>query len=311
MSELNPTFMGCPNIIDDRSDFVIVGIPYDGGTTQDRGLTAKGPLIVRKLSEELAYSTENGYDLNNIRFGDLGDITLSDDYQKLISKTSAKFRKIFIENPNIIPIIIGGNHNISFASFSSVAEHYRDETVIFISFDAHLDFYDEWNGNKEAHCTVAKRIFDLEYMDENSVFIIGARDIDLPEISISKESGLKYTTMLEYSKSNMEFVKFIQNFFSKGLKNFSEKKSKIKAYISIDIDVLDPSVAPATGYPIPGGLQYRDLYFGIEYLCKIFDVVCLDLVEFAPNLNMKNNMTGFLCAKLISESIAHIKINKQ
>jgi agmatinase len=75
--------------------------------------------------------------------------------------------------------------------------------------------------------------------------------------------------------------------------------------------VLDPSVAPATGYPIPGGLQYRDLYFGIEYLCKIFDVIGLDLVEFAPNLNMKNNMTGFLCAKLISESMAHININKQ
>jgi agmatinase len=182
--------------------------------------------------------------------------------------------------------------------------------VLYISFDAHLDFYDEWNGNKEAHCTITKRIFDLEYMNDDSVFVIGARDIDLLEISLSKKNELKYTTMLEYSKSSLPFVKFIQNFFSKGLKDSTDEKSKRKAYISIDIDVLDPSVAPATGYPIPGGLQYRELIFGIEYLSKIFNVVGLDLVEYAPNLDMKNLMTGFLGAKLISESMAHIKINK-
>ena len=310
MSDVNATFMGCPSIIDDRSDFVIIGIPYDGGTTQHRGFTSKAPFFVRKLSEELAYSTESGYDLNNIRYGDLGDISLSEDFNDLIDKTSVKLEKIYQENPKIIPIIIGGNHNISFASFSSVAEHYKKESVVFISFDAHLDFYDEWNGNKDAHCTITKRIFDLEYMNEDTVFIIGARDIDLLEISLSKKNGLKYATMLEYSKSSLQFVKFIQNFFLKGLKDFSGKKSKTKAYISVDIDVLDPSVAPATGYPIPGGLQYRELYLGIEYLSKKFDIIGLDLVEFAPNLDMKNQMTGFLCAKLISESMAHIKINK-
>jgi agmatinase len=88
------------------------------------------------------------------------------------------------------------------------------------------------------------------------------------------------------------------------------KNSKIKhLYVSIDIDVFDPSTAPATGYAIPGGLTYRDMWQILKAITKNFDIVGFDLVEVAPNLDIPSNLTSNLAAKLISEFISFISIN--
>ncbi|MBD3350077.1 MAG: arginase, partial [Candidatus Lokiarchaeota archaeon] len=77
-------------------------------------------------------------------------------------------------------------------------------------------------------------------------------------------------------------------------------------YVSIDIDVFRPETAPATGYPMPGGLDYKDVHDLLEKVSHYFQIIGFDLVEYAPNLDLKNEMTGILCAKIISEFIASI-----
>ena len=77
-------------------------------------------------------------------------------------------------------------------------------------------------------------------------------------------------------------------------------------YISIDIDVFDPSIAPGTGYAIPGGFSYREIWKILKELTKKFNILALDLVEVSPNLDLKNYLTCNLGAKLIIEFISFI-----
>jgi len=89
------------------------------------------------------------------------------------------------------------------------------------------------------------------------------------------------------------------------------KKNNIKnLYVSIDIDVLDPSIAPGTGFAIPGGFSYRELWQILKEMSSHFNILGFDLVEVAPNLDLQNNITCNLAAKLIVEFMSFI-INKK
>ena len=89
------------------------------------------------------------------------------------------------------------------------------------------------------------------------------------------------------------------------------QNSNIKSlYVSIDIDVLDPSIAPGTGYAIPGGFSYRELWQILKLISQNFNIFGLDLVEVSPNLDTANNLTLNVAAKLLTEFISFIEQNK-
>ncbi|MCK4287493.1 MAG: arginase family protein, partial [Candidatus Lokiarchaeota archaeon] len=81
-------------------------------------------------------------------------------------------------------------------------------------------------------------------------------------------------------------------------------------YVSIDIDALDPSIAPGTGYAVPGGFSYREMWKILKEIALNFNVIGFDLVEVAPNLDLKNRMTSILAAKLIVEFMYFIRSSK-
>ncbi len=211
-------------------------------------------------------------------------------------KTSKIFFRCLLKNLNIKPVFIGGNHFISYPTFSAVLEHFKGEEIIYITFDAHLDFYDDWEGNRYTHCTVSRRNFELlQKINSNNLFIIGTRDVDLPELEDTKELGFnnfsslhKYYIEKDKNKS-LTFAEYTVDFLSKKITSLSnENPQKPKAYISLDIDVLCPSVAPGTGYCLPDGLTYRDLHQCLEKISNIFEIIAFDFVEFAPNLDLPN-----------------------
>jgi len=309
------TFMGCPGEIDNTHDFAIIGIPYDGASSQQRGVTADAPHMIRYISNELSYASEEGRSLNDVKFGDMGNITKdlsqseSDDIkpEELHEKIVSEYHEMYAKNNAIIPVTLGGNHYITYPVFKYILQHYQEE-LFFILFDAHLDFYDKWEDSPETHCTITKRIFDLEDMGVNHIVVLCARDIDIPEQRNAQKEGLKYVTMKAFSDSGLTFLEYIKKFVdSEMLIDTMPETKQSKAYISIDIDALDPSAAPATGYPIPGGISYRQLYHGLEYLSKRVDIIGFDVVEYAPNLDTPGQITGFLCAKIISELMMMIK----
>lgn len=324
------TFYRCPNEIHKDSEFAIIGVPFDGRTTQRRGLTFNAPEIIRKLSDDISVACEdNSYFLDHVKICDLGNInenTAADndslnnvDPEQLVNIVKDFVSVIYEKNPNIKPVFIGGNHFISYPTFSAILEHYKGEEIIYITFDAHLDFYDDWEGNRYTHCTVSRRNFELlKKLNSKNLFIIGTRDVDLPELEDTKEVGFDNFSSLhkfyleKEKKKDLTFAEYTVEFLLKKIFTNSEEKSrKPKAYISLDIDVLCPSVAPGTGYCLPDGLTYRELHQCLEKLVKIFNIIAFDFVEFAPNLDLPNQITGFLSAKIISEFMMLIHQNNE
>ena len=283
------------------SDFIIIGIPYDGFTTQSLGVTSNAPNTIRKISYDLSIMSESHHNITKLKMVDIGDIKLG------------KLKELKL-NKDLIPIFLGGNHAITLDCYKVVNELHKPKEVIMISFDAHLDFYDDWFGVKKTHCTVMKRINEIV---RDNMVVIGARDIDLPEYEEADKVDLKYLTMKELYDAKIKenipiqkkFEKFISDTFQLDFSN-KDKDKKKEIYISIDLDVFDPSIAPATGYPIPGGLDYRTMIYFLEFLTANFKVVGADFVEYAPNLDIPSKITGFLMAKLISEFIVMLEKQK-
>ncbi|TFG16863.1 MAG: hypothetical protein EU530_11365 [Promethearchaeota archaeon] len=278
-------FLDFPSEPNENTEFILIGVPFDGEMTQHRGRCHNAPDEVRIISLDLSLTSEDGIDLNQLHLVDLGDIQEDLDIQLplLLRKT-----------PQAIPVFIGGSHSISINTVNAFIHERKPEDLHYISLDAHLDCYDEWKGSKFVHCTVTRRIYEMLGLNTDNVSVIGARDIDLPEAEWAQKENFRYLRMRE-----LEQLK--SNFFP------PPKSNKAALYLSIDIDVFDPSVAPATGYPIPGGITYRD-YLGIlDDIMKNYRIVALDIVEYSPNLDLKNKMTAFLVAKLIIETLVKIK----
>jgi len=141
----------------------------------------------------------------------------------------------------------------------------------------------------------------LDYVKNQNLLIVGTRDIDIEERELAGAEKLEYINAYHL----IDGVDYVID----RIKSFFEKSNIKKLYVSIDIDALDPSIAPGTGYAIPGGFSYREMWKILKEIAVKFNIIGFDLVEVAPNLDLKNNMTCILAAKLIVEFISFINSN--
>ena len=130
---------------------------------------------------------------------------------------------------------------------------------------------------------------------------MGTRDIDIPELEIVKSEKIDYL-------SAYLIIDGLDNYIDQIVKKLKESGLK-NLYVSIDVDALDPSVAPGTGYAIPGGFTYREIWKILKEISKNFTIKGFDLVEVAPNLDLENKMTSILAAKIIIEFMDFIRRN--
>jgi agmatinase len=163
-----------------------------------------------------------------------------------------------------IPVILGGEHSISYPLVKKI----KPEIVVFI--DAHPDL-----ENKEDHTGVLRKI-GKEIGYEN-IFLYGVRMISKTETRFIKENKIKTASLNDL------------------------KKIKKKVYLSIDFDILDPSVMSAVGNPEPDGLKFKEVVDAVKALAK--NIVAMDFVEFTPDKNYVNNI---IAGKLIYSSLAEI-----
>jgi len=299
-------FFDFGEVIDKDTEFAIFGIPWDYLTSIDAPNSALAPSEVRKASNDLALTTELGYKIPDLNVVDLGDIIINNekDVDENISKVSNFVNKIYSQKKDIIPVMIGGDHFCSYPTIKAVGNNFekKNEFGVLI-FDAHLDFYEEWDKGKFSHATVSHRVFDLDFINNRKIVIAGTRDIDMPELTIADEENIFH----------LDAYRLLEEGLNQSIEQIIEyfKYSNIKSlYISIDIDALDPSIAPGTGFAIPGGYSYREMWKTLRELANSFDIIGFDLVEVAPNLDLPSKVTCNLAAKLIIELISFIKYNK-
>ena len=293
-------FFDFNNKIDEDTRFVIFGIPWDYLTSIDLPNSSIAPERIRNVTNDIGWTTELGFLINNFKVADIGDVLIEEqNIEKNLTTIKNFIKDLYSKNEIIIPIMIGGDHFCSFPVIKTVGDLFdkKSEFGVLI-FDAHLDFYQEWDKGVYSHATLAHRVYDLEYMNNKNLLIVGVRDIDIPELELVKQEKVEYLKAYQLSEGVDKYIDKIINFYS---------KSGIKyLYISLDIDALDPSIAPGTGFAMPGGFSYRELWTILKSLAQNFKIIGFDLVEVAPNLDLENRMTCNLAAKLIIEFISFI-----
>ena len=271
------TFIGCDNDYEE-SKIVIFGAPFDS-TTSFRPGTRFASKAMRSESFGIeTYSTYQDKDLEDIEVFDGGDLELRFGSPESALKDIEEFtRKIL--NDDKIPCMIGGEHLVTLGAFRAAAEKYPDVHVIH--FDAHADLRDEYLGQKLSHASVMHRVWDI--VGDNRIYQFGIRSGTKEEFDFSLKENHTY---MEVGNINT-------------FKDIVDKLEYKKIYITIDLDVFDPSIFPGTGTPEPGGVTYREFenIFSILKNSNV-DIVGCDIVELSPDYDNTKVSTVLACKVL-------------
>ena len=273
------TFMGMDNTYEE-SDIVVFGVGFDGTTSNRPGTRFASSAMRSEFYGLETYSPKLDLDLDDYKICDIGDLGLSiGDTDRVLDEIYEGTRNIVKDNK--IPFMIGGEHLVTLPAFKAVHEKYKD--IYVLHFDAHTDLREEYNNNKNSHATVIKRIWDI--LGDNRIYQFGIRSGTKEEFNFALKENHTY---MEVSTIDT---------FEDILKSLEKKN----VYLTIDLDVLDPSIFPGTGTPEPGGLNYNEF----EKIFKILkdsniNLVGCDIVELSPDYDNTNVSTITAC-KILRE----------
>ena len=240
-----------------------------------RGAALAPPVIRSALySTSTNLTSESGIDFSkNSRFVDYGDIKIAENIKAFMEIESHVSTVI---SRGAIPLILGGDHAITYPILRAVSKKY--ESIDVLHFDAHPDLYDKLSDNRLSHACPFARIMEEKLVQR--LVQVGIRTINKHQ---SDQAQL-------FKVEVYEMKSFDTNTFNP---NFSGP-----IYISLDIDVFDPSYAPGVGHYEPGGMSVRDV---IKIIHKLnVPIIGADIVEYNPNQDI-NNMTAMVAAKLVKE----------
>lgn len=264
----------------EESDVVVFGVGFDGTTSNRPGTRFASKAMRSEFYGLETYSPLLDLDLQDFNICDIGDLELS------IGDTEKVLNEIYEETENILnddkfPFMIGGEHLVTLPVFKAVYEKYND--VYVLHFDAHTDLREEYNNNKNSHATVIKRIWDI--IGDSKIFQFGIRSGTKEEFNFALKE--RHTYMETHTIDT--FWKIVSTLGGKNV------------YLTIDLDVLDPSIFPGTGTPEPGGISYRKF----EQIFKILknsniNLVGCDIVELSPDYD-KSNVSTIVACKILRE----------
>ena len=272
---------GC--CLDEKSKYVILGIPLDQSTTYKPG-TRFAPERIRLAACNIEfYSLINERTLDDLCFNDLGDVVITPgDLFKTLENTTHVVKGIFNEYSDKTLFFLGGEHTITYAIVKALYNEI-DELIVF---DAHLDLRDEYLGSKYNHATVMRRIYE-EF--NTPITYIGARAFSSEE--------------LEFIKSREE----IKVYTPREIDLLKREISFERVYISIDLDVVDPAYAPGVSNPEPLGITSQTLLEILHVVLKSSKrIIGFDLVEVNPLVDV-NDITSILASKIIVEIIGFLE----
>lgn len=275
-------FIGCDAEYEEAK-VVLFGAPFDS-TTSFRPGTRFASVAIRNDSYGLeTYSPYQDRSLEDMKVFDSGDLELAiGDSGKVL--TMIEERAAYILEDGKIPFMIGGEHLVTLGSVRAAAKRYPNLHIIH--FDAHTDLRDDYLGVKLSHACVIRRCHEL--LGDNRIHQFGIR------------SGEKS----EFDWARMGHTDFHPFDFS-GLKETVEILKEEPVYLTIDLDVLDPSCFPGTGTPEPGGVSFLALLEAVILAGENLNVVGCDVDELCPSYDASGASTAVAC-KIIRELLIAI-----
>lgn len=272
------TFLCC-DVPFEEADTVLFGAPFDS-TTSYRPGTRFGSRAARSESYGLeSYSSYQDRDLLDSSVFDSGGIELPfGDCAKALSMIEERAAAILEADKR--PFMIGGEHLVTLGAVRAAAERYPDLHIIH--FDAHADLRDDYLGQKLSHACVLRRCHDM--LGDGRIFQFGIRSGDREEFAWGKDH-------VSTNKFNFE-----------GLAACVEALKGKPVYLTVDLDVLDPSVFPGTGTPEPGGVSFDALREAVTLVCANANIVACDVNELSPHYDQSGISTAAAC-KVIREML--------
>jgi agmatinase len=253
------------------SDIVMLGMPFDG-TVSYRSGSRFAPEMIRLASWGLeTYSPEFEKDLEDVNFHDIGDLDfpLGNTYKSL-ELIKENVEQIYADDKKVFGI--GGEHLVTLPTIQAISQYYKNITLLH--FDAHTDLRKEYLGEEMSHSAVIYHIGGI--IGFENIKQIGIRSGMQEEFDLMK----KYNTRL----------------------NFPEQLSKLKnknIFVTVDLDILDPSVMPGTGTPEAGGFTFNELMDWFKEL-KGLNIIGADVVELSPHYDASGVSTA-VASKVIRE----------
>ncbi|MFA5399126.1 MAG: agmatinase [Dehalococcoidia bacterium] len=276
-------FAGLPSPHSDykSSRVAVLPVPYDGTTEWHSG-TRNGPRAIIEASYYLEwYDIELGKELYSMGIHTLPGIEpVMDSPEAMAERVYSTVKSLLDANKFIV--MLGGEHSISYGSIKAYNQQYADFSVL--QLDAHADLRDQYLGTKFGHGCVMRRALEICPVTQ-----VGIRSMSLEEHEFIKSRGLS-TFIVDNNSLNLSHSNIIDSL----LKN---------VYITIDLDVLDPSIMAAVGTPEPGGMGWSDILSLLRAVAEKRKIVGFDLVELCPDQGPAS--CSFTAAKLAYKLIGY------
>lgn len=277
----NEPIMGCEAAYEE-ANIVVYGAPFDS-TTSNRPGARFGPRAIRADSYALeTYSPYQDRDLADCRIFDAGDLTLCIGDAGLALDEIERAADTFFADGKL-PILLGGEHLVTLGAIHVAVKKYPDLHIVH--FDAHTDLREDYLGAGLSHATVLRRCHELT--GDGRIYQFGIRSGEKTEFVWAGEHT------------------YLQKFGFFGLEEAVKALAGKPVYLTIDMDVMDPSVFPGTGTPEPGGASFLETLRAMNHVLAHANVVGADLVELAPMLDASGASTAVAC-KLLREMLLQL-----
>jgi len=305
------TFMNLPWVSDPVElrrravDVAIIGAPFDDAVSHRSGARF-GPRAIREAqyTSGSIHSLQTGNEpFEILTVVDAGDANIVPAW---IERAHAMiYRKVReVAETGAIPIVLGGDHSITWPSATAVAEVRRPGSIGIVHFDAHADTAnDDW-GVLAGHGTPMRRLIESGAVSGRNFVQVGLRGYWPPVETFEwmREQGLRVHYMTEIEERGAEAV------VAQAIEEALDGPDHI--YLSVDIDVIDPGMAPGTGTPEPGGMLPREVLRAVRQVVAAVDLVGMDIVEVSPPYDHAE-ATAMAANRIALEAISSLAARRQ
>ncbi len=263
-----------------KAAIAILPVPYDGTSTWIKG-SDKGPAALIEASGTLEMlDIETGIDVSQKGIYTLAPIVEYQSPEKMSATVEKALAKLMDDGK--FPVLVGGEHSVSIGAFNAMAKKHDD--ITFLQFDAHADLRQAYEGSEYNHACAMHKAQELA-----PIVQVGIRSMCEEESVYVNEEALFYRYRIRQQNDWQERVL---------------KQLRQNVYVTIDLDVFDPSIMPSTGTPEPDGLLYHEVLSMVKKVANHCNIVGFDVVELCPN--KQNKAPDFMAAKLIYQILSEI-----
>jgi agmatinase len=283
-----------------NADVAIVGAPFDEGTSSRPGARF-GPRAIRMAPT--AWGTADAWSIQllaepyaKLKVVDAGDApVVPTRFERALRVIHEKVYRVASAGP--VPIVLGGDHSITYPSAAAVARAVWPRKLGLIHFDAHADTGEDQWGNLHAHGQPMRRLLEEGWVAGKNFVQIGLRGYwpDKATFEWMREQGMRWHAMTEIEERGSEAV------LADAIVEALDGPEVI--YLSVDIDVVDPGMAPATGTPEAGGMLARELLRAVRQIVSQVELVGMDVVEVSPPYDHAE-VTAILAHRTVMEAIS-------